>query len=363
MSPMGRSGPGSFVPLFAPQNFYRLQQPRPLGSTLNTQRKSWLPMHMSIQRSVPFKHYLSFAGVAILLAGCSDKQPPYEPKPDKSAEYQQQIRDLTAERDRLRAEVQELSQSPTVILADVTNALSNKDPGKADTAQAELEKRFANSTEAADGKKQIAAYRGGLAKAAAEAQRLAALGFKALPASLAVKGPAVTAKYSDLSFNARFVMDRYDDSYHYRDADRDTKYAVIGMTATAGKGMSNPEMPGAALYWADGATLIKLGDFAVEFTRWESYATYLGNYSDSRNDFAKVQTIPFTLGVQIDNESVRKRPLYVVATKDGCIRRGYERFKNPPDFYRGACSPLKSTLTVNDFTDTGSGLVVVLRRD
>lgn len=318
---------------------------------------------MSIQRSVPINYYLSLAGVSILLAGCNDKQPPYEAKPDKSAEYQRQIRDLTTERDRLRAEIQELSRSPTVILTDLTNALSNKDPAKADKAQTELEKRFPKTVEAADGKKQITAYRDGLAKAAAEERRLAALGFKALPVGLTVKGPAVTAKYGDLSFNARFVMDRYDNSYHYRDADRDTKYAVISMNVTANKGVSNPEMPGAALYWADGAALKKLGEFVIEFTRWESYATYLGNYSDSRNDFAKVQTIPFTLGVQIDDEEVKKRPLYVVATKDGCISRGYERFRNPPDFYRGGCSPLRPTLTVKDFNDPASGLTVVLRRD
>ena len=318
---------------------------------------------MSIQCSAPLKLPLCLAAVAALLAGCSEKQSTNEAKPEKLGEYQQQIRDLTAERDRLKAEVHELSRTPTVILADVTTALSNKDPEKANKEQAELEKRFPKATETADGKKQIAAYRDGIAKAAAEEQRLATLGFKALPVGPTVKGPAVTAKYGDLSFNARFVMDRYDNSYHYRNADRDTKYAVISMTVTAGKGVSNPEMPGAALYWADGAKLKKLGEFAIEFTRWESYATYLGNYSDSRNDFAKVQTIPFTLGVQISDEDAKKKPLYVVATKDGCIQRGYERFKNPPDFYRGTCLQLKSTLTATDFTDPASELTVVLRRD
>ncbi|HQT50997.1 MULTISPECIES: hypothetical protein [unclassified Acidovorax] len=318
---------------------------------------------MSINLSTSFKFTLSFAAVAGLLLGCGEKPTPAEAKPDKLAEYQQQIRDLTAERDRLKAEVQELSRSPSVILADLTSALASKDASKAEKAQAELEKRFPKTTEAADGKKQIATYRDGLAKAAAEEHRLAALGFKALPASLSIKGPAVTAKFGDLSFAARFVMDRYDDTYHYRDADRDAKYAVMSMSVTAGKGVSNPELPGAALYWADGATLKKLGDFSVEFTRWESYATYLGNYSDSRNDFAKVQTIPFALGVQITDEEVKKRPLYVVATKEGCISRRYERFRNPPDYYLGVCTPLKSTLTVKDFSDSDGKLAVILRRD
>ena len=331
-------------------------------------------MHMSIQHSAPSKLPLCLVAIAAVLASCGKGQSTHEAKPERSAEYQQQIRDLTAEyqqqihdltaeRDRLKIQVQELSRSPSIILADVTSALSSKDPEKANNAQADLEKRFPNATETAQGKKQIAAYLDALAKAAAEEKRLAALGFKALPVGLTVKGSAVTAKYGNLNFNARFVANRYDNSYHYRDADRDTKYAIISMTVTAGKGVSNPKMPGAALYWADGTTLKKLGDFTIEFTRWESYATYLGNYSDSRNDFAKVSTIPFTLGVQISDEDAKKRPLYVVATKDGCIDRDYERFRNPPVFYRGTCSPLKSTLTVNDFTDPANDLTVILRRD
>ena len=329
----------------------------------HTQYQLFLLMPMSIQRSLPSMLPVCLVAVAALMAGCNEKQSAYEVKPDKSGEYLQQIRDLTAERDRLKAEVQELSRPPTVILLDVTNALSRNDPEKANKAQAELEKRFPKAPETADGEKQIAAYRDRLAKVAADEQRLAALGFKALPVGLAVKGSTVTAKYGQLSFNDRFVVDRYDNSYHYRDADRDTKYAVISMTVTAGKGVSNPEMPGTALYWADGGTLKKIAEFAIEFTRWENYATYLGNYSDSRNDFAKVQTIPFTLGAQIDDEEIKKKPLYVVATKDGCISRDYERFKQPPVFYRGLCSPLKATLTVKDFTDPASGLTVVVRRD
>lgn len=321
-------------------------------------------MPISPQRGNALKLPFFVATVAALLAGCNESQPSNEAKLSESTEHlQQQIRDLTAERDHLKMQVQDLSRPPAVMLADVTSALSSNNPEKANKAQTELENRFPKSQETTEGKKQIAAYRDALVKAAVEEQRFAALGFKALPVGPTVKGPAVTAKYSDLSFNARFVMDRYDNSYHYRDADRDTKYAIIGMTVTAGKGVNNPEMPGAALYWADGATLRKLGEFSIEFTRWESYATYLGNYSDSRNDFAKVQTIPFTLGVQISDEMARKRPLYVVATKDGCIGRGYGRFRNPPDFYSGACSALNSTLTTKDFTDPASGLTIVLRKD
>lgn len=308
-------------------------------------------------------HTLSPLCLAALVAGCNETKAPGEPNTASLATYQRQIQDLTTERDQLKAQVLELSRTPSAILADVSKALTANDVGKAVQALQELENRFPKAVEIADGKKQIVDHREAIAKAEVEKQRLASLGFKALPFALTLKGTVVTSKYNDMSFNSRYLFDRYEDSFHYYDADRNTKYAVMNVSVTAGKDDRNPDMPGTALYWADGATLRKIGDFDIRFARWESFATYLGNYSDSRNDFAKVQTIPFVLGVQVSDDLAKKRPLYVVATKSGCISRGYARFKQPPDYYSGECSALKSTLELDDFTNPSSGLSVVLRRD
>lgn len=65
-------------------------------------------MRMSIYRSARFKFMLSLAAISYLLVGCGERQSPMEAKPPKSAEYQQQISELTAERDCIKAEVQEL---------------------------------------------------------------------------------------------------------------------------------------------------------------------------------------------------------------------------------------------------------------
>jgi hypothetical protein len=55
--------------------------------------------------------------------------------------------------------------------------------------------------------------------------------------------------------------------------------------------------------------------------------------------------------------------LYVVATKKGCLSRRYERFKNPPDFYLGACTDLEATLSLESLSAERGSLTVVRRID
>lgn len=318
------------------------------------------------------------AFLAMTLAGCGDAQTPENLDLIKKNEVLNaraatlaserdvlriKIAALASERDVLKSKVEEFSITSPTLLESIRSALHANDIEKANLVQSQLDRRFPQSTEANQGHKLIAAQREVAKKAEIEALRLQALGFKAINPNIIVRGPEISAKYGDLTFASRFISDRYDSSYHYRDADRDTKFALINLTATAGKSITAPELPAAGLYWANGASLEKLGDFKIEFARWEDFGTYLGNYPDSRNDFAKTQTITFNLGVQINDEVLKKRPLYVVATKNGCIKRSYEGFRNPPEYYTGTCAMLKQSLNLNDFTESGSDLVVVLRRD
>ena len=188
-------------------------------------------------------------------------------------------------------------------------------------------------------------------------------GFKALKNTPLLDAGGVKVSVGTPSFSKQFVFDRYDTSYHYRDADRDHKYVVIGLSATAAKSISDPDLPGFALYWADGKELRRVSKFDLQFVRWEGYATYLGNYNDSRNDFAKNATISFTMGAHVTDRELAKRPLYVVATTMGCQSRSYERFRNPPVYYSGACMDLAETLRLDSFVKENGNLTLVRRID
>lgn len=281
----------------------------------------------------------------------------------QTEELKKELIAVTGERNSLRARVEELSNTPTMLLAKVSAPVAEGKLNDAEAALLQLTDKFPQAQESIEAKKIVDALRIKLDKQQEEARRLEALGFKALKIAASLDTGDVKASVGVPNISKQFTFDRYDESYHYRDADRDHKFVVLGLSATAAKGMNNPQLPGFALYWADGKQLRKIDQFDLQFVRWEDYATYLGNYHDSHNDFAKSPTIPFTIGVHGAVEDLAKRPLYVVATTKGCLERNFERFRNPPVYYSGVCTDLKSELTIESFASERGNLVVVRRID
>ena len=110
-----------------------------------------------------------------------------------------------------------------------------------------------------------------------------------------------------------------------------------------------PDLPQLALYTINADKMSLEGTFQTEFARWSDYGAYLGNYHDTRNDFSKVSTVKFKLGLQVDDE-ILKRPYAIVAKKENALSLSYDRYENPPYSYTGSVS-YPSTLTVEDFSD------------
>lgn len=118
---------------------------------------------------------------------------------------------------------------------------------------------------------------------------------------------------------------------------------------------------GIAAYVVDGDVLEKLANVDVRLARWSDYASYLGNYSDSRNDFAKSSKINFNLGVQISDEDLKRRPIFFVAQTTGCLERNFDRFGNPPVSYSGYCEHLRSKLKLDNFLGDSPSVALVRR--
>lgn len=185
-----------------------------------------------------------------------------------------------------------------------------------------------------------------------EEERIKALGFKAIQEQPTVKVDYNTVTYSSISIGNTFVFDAYDDRWFYRDADRGNKYVTMQMSVTSTN--HNPQLPELALYVISGDKMIFEGTFDTEFARWRDYGAYLGNYHDSSNDFSKVSTVKFKLGLQVGVEKLSK-PYAIVLKKRNSLSYHYDRFKNPPISYIGS-SDYPSTLTVDDFK-TGFALI------
>lgn len=280
------------------------------------------------------------------------------PTLDHSAEIstlKAEVTRLTSENARLEAENFELRSTPSTMLANVETALRAGDLAASDLALKRLQERHPNAPETGQAAKQVETLIVKRRAEEREAERITALGFRAL--SVAPKfGSADTAiQLTAATISKRWIFDAYDDSWRYLESERGQKFLTAKVTVTSKS--KDPPLFGIGVYVADGSTLRHLSEFRYRFARWDGYGSYLGNEPDYRNDFSHTPSIPFSIAATIDDEQTNK-PLYIVVTRENCHSRKFERFNNPPVSYQPTpCSSLRRTLTVNDLKTGNLGIL------
>jgi hypothetical protein len=212
---------------------------------------------------------------------------------------------------------------------------------------AELKRVFPNAKENDSSNEYLKKIEAIEAAKKAEEERIKSLGFKAIAEQATVKINYNTVTFSNFTIGKNYIHDSYGDRYFYNDADRGHKYISVLMSVKSDD--HNPEIPQLAVYIIRGDKMQLEGTFRTEFNRWEDYSTYLGNYHDSHNDFAKVNTVKFKLGLEVSDE-VLKEPYAIVLMKKNVLTRENERFRNPPVYYSGDAD-YPYTLSVSDFTN------------
>ena len=310
---------------------------------------------MTTWRIVP----LGIVFVMTLMIGCSqDEGPASNGDADqhvKITELEKQVVSLKIQVKQLTTENKELKLTPSAMLVDVRAAVNSDDEVNSHTALKRLTDKFPDSPAAATGTDLVE----GLVKmhkaSAAEAARIAALGFKALKVSSTFTGEESTIKLRSIKISSRWTFDAYGDEWRYLESERGQKFVTARISVTSKT--KNPKLMGLAVYKADGDKLIRIGSFGYEFSRWDDFASYLGNNADYRNDFAHSSSIPFSVGAPASLDQL-KQPLYVIATKEGCFTRSEDRFGRPPVSYSSySCKSLPASLTLNDFADGKLGVL------
>lgn len=255
----------------------------------------------------------------------------------------------------LRDSVELLRYSPTQRLDRIKELIAAKDTDAAEREIKALQTLFPQSAETVDRLPALRTELTALIDAQkAEQQRQEALGFKALKAATTIKVDYNTVTLSGFSISNRFTFDSYDDSYYYRDADRDNKYVTMAMSVKSES--KSPDIPEFALYSISGKEMLFVTTFTTRYARWRDYGAYLGNYTDSNNDFAKVSTVRFKLGAEAPTELVSKQPFAIVMKNSNVLSEGYERFNNPPKYWLGTAA-YPSRLTLSDFNDGAYTLI------
>lgn len=184
-------------------------------------------------------------------------------------------------------------------------------------------------------------------KQIAEEERLKTLGFKALKESNKVKVDDVTISFNSISYSKTFTFDRYDDYYHYREAERGNKFIVASVSISSES--KDPKLPPVFVYKISNGVLNYLTTLDYEFNRWDDYGSYLGNTADFRNDFSHTKTIRFELGAQLSEEELKNYPIFIVVGNESIFYRSYDRFSNPPVSYHKTTYDYKNILKVEDF--------------
>jgi hypothetical protein len=265
---------------------------------------------------------------------------------------------LRAEVARLQAENARLRLTPSALAAEVRAAVEAHDGRQAEAALQSLKDTFPYSAELGPASRQVAALLTTLRAADEESRRLAALGFKALKARPVFSYQDTELRVLDTSVSRRWIFDSYGSGWSYLEPEKGQRWLTANVAVKSAS--KDPALFGIAAYAPDGATLTQLGSFSYRFVRWLDFGAVLGNHADFRNDFGHTARIPFTVGAALSQEDLRRRPLYLVVTREGCHQRRQDRLLQPPLHYvPESCASLKKTLTVEDFKD---GSLAVLKR-
>lgn len=280
------------------------------------------------------------------------------------AEAQAQIQRFVKENEglkrdveQLRDEVKRLSNTPERQLTKITRLVQEEKEAEALVAIEALRSEFPKAPEVARAESEIATLQSGL-KAKRDAEdRAHRLGFKALTERATFSIPGLKVAVSNAQHTNQWNFDSHDDTYHYRASTRGKKYVVARVAVTAEEGINDPMLPGFGLYKISGRVLGRIAMMRYEFVRWSDYASYLGNDTDFKNDFAHTATVPFTIGAEVPEGSLSEA-LFLIALAKGCHSRSTERFNNPPVKYGGACVEMEGGLSISDLM---SGKYVVVK--
>ena len=194
-----------------------------------------------------------------------------------------------------------------------------------------------------------------IAQKKAEEERIKALGFKALKASTTITIGYNKVELSNISVGTTFTYDSNSSYYSYNTADRGNKYVTAAMKITSED--KNPKLPQLALYRISGDSMTWDSNFRTKFARWDDYGSYLGNYHDFGNDFAKTSSVRFKVGTEVA-EDIVKGPYAIILKKENALTRQKEEYGHPPVSYTGSVD-YPYTLKLEDFTKDDSEFVVV----
>ena len=241
----------------------------------------------------------------------------------------------------------ELSNTPEMRMLEIKDKYNNELYADAELLISDLKKVYPASDETKEAEKILDQIEKIKKLEKEEKERKMALGFKAIKASYNQECEDLKLNFTTITNANTWGFDNYGTSYFYQTAERGKTYIIAKVTITADN--KYPLLPLLSVYELIEGKLKKICDLQYRFTSWKDYGAYLGNYSDTRNDFVYTSTINFTCGAQINQESINNNAVFVVMQNKGCCKRKSNEYGNPPIYYDCKDCSANKELTVDSF--------------
>ncbi|MBQ0732974.1 hypothetical protein [Aquimarina celericrescens] len=178
-----------------------------------------------------------------------------------------------------------------------------------------------------------------------EQERRNRLGFKSLKQQNSVELSNLKLTFSNIKASKRWIIDRYEDRYHYVDAERGNKYVTATLLIISKT--KNPVLPPVYLYKIADDRLEMVSKMNYRFYRWKDYGSYLGNYADYGNDFAHSEKVRFSMGIDVSEEILKSNALFLLVGKQNCVERTPVLYGNPEVSYKYKNCNDKNSITLD----------------
>jgi hypothetical protein len=289
---------------------------------------------------IPMRNTYLAVFVFIIVVGCNDSV-----NGPKQEEYEK----LQSELNECKKTVEDLSNTPSMRLANGQKYQTSKDFANAKKEFQELILKFPGTDEA----KKATIFISEIEKLELEfklaEERKKLIGFKGIKEENILKIGDLSINFKSISSGGQWIFDNYGSEWRYRSSERGETFILSKVTISAES--KNPKLPPILVYKMQNGVLNLIGTMNYEFSRWKDYGSFLGNYADYGNDFAHSKTISFSCGLAISKTDLDNEAVFVVVRKTNCFSRSESRFGNPPVSYIDIECNAKSILTVDDFDD------------
>lgn len=291
----------------------------------------------------------------LIITGCGVDQSEFDKVKKDRDEFEASLKQMEITIQQLHDTISMLSYPANQRITKINNLVSAGNYSEAKQEMEQLAALFPESKEAQSIPSISEKIDNLIAKQKAEEERIKALGFKALKTTTSVTIEENKVSFSNISTSKTFSFDAYGDRWFYRTADRGNVYFTASMQVTSSS--KDPNLPTLAVYSIKGDKMEREGIMEIKFARWEDYGSYLGNYHDNGNDFAKTSTINFKLGVELSS-TIKDGPYAIILKKSNELTKYYARFDNPPISYIGSVA-YPYSLYLDDFTRENSKFVII----